>query len=80
MNIEQEQAFMKPFLGRLALGNVVVVVAAVRQALQARLGRPVALASVYNSCCTGIAGARWCRPRCISRLISRRGRNGKNLV
>jgi transposase len=45
--MEQEQAFLEPFLGLASTGGVIVV-AAVRQALQARLGRPVALASVYN--------------------------------
>ena len=47
LSSEQEQAFLEPFLGPASTGNVVVV-AAVRQALQERLGRPVALASVYN--------------------------------
>jgi transposase len=47
LSIEQEQAFLEPFLGLASTGGVIVV-ASVRQALQARLGRPVALASVYN--------------------------------
>lgn len=47
LSMKQEQAFLEPFPGPASTGKVVVV-AAVRQALQERLGRPVALASVYN--------------------------------
>lgn len=47
LSIEQEQAVLEPFLGPASTGSVVVV-APVKQSLQARLGQPVTLASMYT--------------------------------
>ncbi len=47
MTVEQERAFLAPFLSQAAIGGVLVV-AQIKAALDQRLGRPVALASAYN--------------------------------
>ena len=44
---DEEAEFLAPFLEPARTGGVVVV-GAIKPALEARLGRPVALASVYN--------------------------------
>ena len=47
MSIEDETAFLAPFIEKAAQGGILVV-SEIKQALDARLGREVALASVYN--------------------------------
>lgn len=47
MSKDEEQAFLGPFFGKAAAGGILVV-SEIHQALEARLGRRVALASVYN--------------------------------
>lgn len=47
MSLEEETAFLAPFFELTRTGGVLVV-GAIRQALEKRLGRPVALASAYN--------------------------------
>jgi transposase len=47
MNYEEERAFLEPFFEKAAKG-VILVVGEIKQALDARLGRPTALASTYN--------------------------------
>lgn len=47
MTMDEEQAFLGPFLEKAAAGKILVV-SEIRQALEARLERTVALASVYN--------------------------------
>ena len=47
MSIEDEAAFLAPFLDRAAKGEILVV-SKIKQALDAHLGREVALPSVYN--------------------------------
>jgi transposase len=47
MSLEEEAAFLAPFLESARAGGVLVV-GAIRQALEETLGRAVALASVYN--------------------------------
>jgi len=47
MTVQQEQEFLAPFLGLAADGGVLVV-GEIKAALDKRLGRAVALASVYN--------------------------------
>ncbi len=44
---EEEAAFLAPFLAK-AQADGILVVSEIKQALDARLGRPVALASAYN--------------------------------
>ncbi|HEX9595365.1 MAG TPA: winged helix-turn-helix domain-containing protein [Anaerolineales bacterium] len=44
---EQEVRFLEPFLATASQGGVLVV-ASIRQALEERLGRKVALSSIYN--------------------------------
>ncbi len=45
--MDEEQAFLGPFFEKAAAGGIFVV-SEIRQALEARLERTVALASVYN--------------------------------
>lgn len=47
MTKAEEQAFLAPFFEKAAAGGILVV-NEIRQALEAQLGRKVALASVYN--------------------------------
>jgi len=47
MNIEEEEAFLAPFFDKAKAGGVLVV-SEIKQALDQRLGRNVALASAYN--------------------------------
>lgn len=47
MSKDEKQAFLGPFFGKAAAGGILVV-SEIHQALEARLGRRVALASVYN--------------------------------
>jgi len=47
MSIEEETAFLAPFLEKAATGGILVV-GEIKQALDTQLGREVALASVYN--------------------------------
>ena len=47
MTVEQEREFLEPFLEQAAQGGVLVV-GQIKSALDQRLGRQVALASVYN--------------------------------
>jgi transposase len=47
MTQEEEAAFLVPFIEE-AKGGGVLVVSRIKQALEARLGRKVALASAYN--------------------------------
>jgi len=47
MSIEDETAFLAPFIEKAANGGILVV-GEIKQALDAHLGREVALASVYN--------------------------------
>ena len=47
MSIEEEAAFLVPFLDKAGKGGILVV-SEIKQSLDARLGRKVALASVYN--------------------------------
>lgn len=47
LSVEQERAFLAPFLHQAAQGGVLVV-GQIKAALDQRLGRPVALASAYN--------------------------------
>jgi transposase len=47
MRIEEETAFLAPFIEKAAKGGILVV-GEIKQALDAHLGREVALASVYN--------------------------------
>ncbi len=47
MTVEQEQAFLAPFLSQAATGCVLVV-GQIKAALDQCLGRPVALSSAYN--------------------------------
>jgi transposase len=47
MSLEEETAFLAPFFESASTGGVLVV-GAIRQALEETLGRAVALASVYN--------------------------------
>jgi transposase len=47
MSIEEETAFLVPFLDKAAKGGILVV-SEIKQALDVRLGREVALSSVYN--------------------------------
>ena len=47
MSIEEESAFLAPFFDQAASGGILVV-GEIRRALELRLGRKVALASVYN--------------------------------
>lgn len=47
MGREEEKTFLAPFLEQAATGGILVV-SEIKQALHARLGRPTALASVYN--------------------------------
>jgi transposase len=47
MSIKEETAFLAPFLDKAAKGGILVV-GEIKQALDAQLGRKVALASVYN--------------------------------
>jgi transposase len=47
MTPEEETAFLAPFFEKAAAGGILVV-SEIKQALDARLGRQVALASVYN--------------------------------
>lgn len=47
MTKDEEQAFLKPFFEKAAMGGILVV-SEIHQALEARLGRKVALASAYN--------------------------------
>lgn len=47
MTPEEEMAFLAPFFEKAAAGGILVVTE-IKQALATRLGRKVALASVYN--------------------------------
>jgi len=47
MSREEESAFLAPFLDKAAKGNILIV-NEIKHALDAQLGRKVALASVYN--------------------------------
>lgn len=47
ISIEEEALFLRPFFEKAAIGGILVV-SEIKQALDARLGRKVALASVYN--------------------------------
>ena len=47
MTIEQERAVLAPFLDRASTGGILVV-GQVKSELEAALGRPMALSSVYN--------------------------------
>lgn len=47
LTAQQEQEFLQPFVDQ-AQGGGVLIVSAIRQALEQRLGRGVALSSVYN--------------------------------
>jgi transposase len=47
MSREEETAFLAPFLDKASKGGILVV-SEIKQALDAQLGRKVALASVYN--------------------------------
>jgi transposase len=47
MSIEEETAFLAPFFEKAVKGGILVV-GEIKQALDAHLGRKVALASVYN--------------------------------
>jgi len=47
MSIEEETTFLAPFVEKAAKGGILVV-GEIKQALDAQLGREVALASVYN--------------------------------
>jgi transposase len=47
MPVEEEAAFLAPFLEKAAKGGILVV-GEIKRALDAHLGREVALASVYN--------------------------------
>lgn len=47
MSLEEERAFLAPFLAQAATGGVLVV-GQIKAALDQRLGRKVALASAYN--------------------------------
>jgi len=47
MSIEEETTFLAPFLEKAAKGGILVM-GEIKQALDAQLGREVALASVYN--------------------------------
>lgn len=47
MSIEEETAFLAPFLEKASKGGILVV-GEIKRALDKRLGREVALASVYN--------------------------------
>ena len=45
--IEEEKKFLEPFIGQAKAGGILVV-GAIHAALEARLGRKVSLASIYN--------------------------------
>ena len=47
LTLAEEADFLSPFLDQAKTGGILVV-SEIKEALQARLGRPVALASVYN--------------------------------
>lgn len=47
MTIEEEEAFLTPFFDKAATGGILVV-GEIKKALEAKLGRKVARASVYN--------------------------------
>ncbi|MDR0477829.1 MAG: winged helix-turn-helix domain-containing protein [Desulfobulbaceae bacterium] len=47
MSVEEEKIFLAPFIAKAAKGGILVV-AEIKRALDAHLGREVAVASVYN--------------------------------
>jgi transposase len=47
MSLEEEAIFLRPFFEKAATGGILIV-SEIKQSLYARLGRKVALASVYN--------------------------------
>lgn len=47
LSLAQEADFLMPFIERAKVGGILIV-SEIKNALQVRLGRPVALASVYN--------------------------------